>query len=144
MGMPEYLPSISQETRLFLWSCLLGLPLGMLFDSLRLLRALLPHHRAAVFFEDLLLSLSACVLLQLYATVFAHDALRWYYALGAMLGLALWLLTFSAVWTRMLRLLRRFLHAIGNALRRTAQKSMRFFVRIAKSHESAKKIDETP
>lgn len=142
--MPEFAVTVSQETTLFLGSCLLGIPLGLLLDLFRTLRVLLPHHAIAVFFEDALLGLGGCVILQLYASAFAQDSLRWYFALGMLLGLALWLLTVGLVWMRVIRALRTLLRRIGTGFCRIVQCIGRLFVRSAENHEAAKKIDETP
>ncbi|HAG14533.1 MAG TPA: hypothetical protein DCG49_11840 [Ruminococcus sp.] len=100
--------TLHAETIRFLGSCLLGIPIGLLLECFRTLRACLPHHCIAVFLEDALFSFGICFLLQCYAWMFAEDVLRWYHAAGAMLGFAVWLLTVGAVWRRMLCRFRRF------------------------------------
>ncbi|MBR6420423.1 MAG: spore cortex biosynthesis protein YabQ [Oscillospiraceae bacterium] len=142
--LPGFAVPISEEARLFLMSCLLGVPLGMLFDLFRTLRALLPHHPVIVFLEDTFFALCFCVSLQLYASAFGQDALRWYYTLGALLGLALWLLTLGAVWMRLLRGIRRLLGRILHSFGRIMQKTARLFVRNTKKSDPAEKIGETP
>ena len=142
--LPGFAVPISEEARLFLMSCLLGVPLGMLFDLFRTLRALLPHHPVIVFLEDTFFALCFCVSLQLYASAFGQDALRWYYALGALLGLALWLLTLGALWMRLLRGIRRMLGKILHSFGRIMQKTARLFVRNTKKSGPAEKIGETP
>ncbi len=142
--LPGFAVPISEEARLFLMSCLLGVPLGMLFDLFRTLRALLPHHPVIVFLEDAFFSICFCVSLQLYASAFGQDALRWYYALGALLGLALWLLTLGALWMRLLRGIRRMLGKILHSFGRIMQKTARLFVRNTKKSDPAEKIGETP
>ena len=81
----------------------MGLPLGILLDGFRFLRMLWPHRGIAVFLEDMCFSATAMLLLQCYATMFARGELRLYYALGALLGLILYLMTIGAVWSRMLQ-----------------------------------------
>ena len=137
-----YAIPVSLEARLFLGSCLLGLPIGLLLDIFRTLRALLPHPKFVVFLEDALLSLAGCVLLQLYATVFARDSLRWYFALGAALGLALYLLTIGLLWGRCLGVLRKILRGIARLVGRMRQKIMRIFVRNGKNIADAEKNAE--
>ena len=143
MDMPGFACSVPQETRLFLLSCLLGIPLGLLFDVFRTLRALLPHCAAAVFIEDALFSLSGCVLLQLFASAFAEDTLRWYYALGAVLGLLLWLLTVGAVWMRMIAALRNVLRRVGALPFRIGRQIRLLFARNKKTGQQNEKNEET-
>lgn len=100
MEIPEQFFTVHQETWLFLGSCLLGLPLGLLWDSLRLLRCLLPHHAAVVFLEDVLLVFAGAMLVQCYAVVFARSALRYYDALGCFCGFVIYCCTVGSVMSR--------------------------------------------
>ncbi len=141
MNMPDFSISVSQEARLFLMSCLLGIPIGMLLDGFRLLRALLPHHKLTVFLEDALLAFSACLLLQFYASAFARSDLRYYFAVGALLGLCLWVLTVGAVWMRMLTRVRsrakQTAAAVLRFLWKIRQKTTAVFVRNPKKTDEA-------
>ncbi|MCR5307257.1 MAG: hypothetical protein K6E36_12280 [Oscillospiraceae bacterium] len=125
-GLTGQIAAVSEEARMFLLSVLLGLPAGLLLDALRLLRALIPHGAAAVFFEDALYVFSLMLMLQCAALMFLQGSLRLYCALGMLLGLALYLLTAGAVTGRLLRSLRR---ASAVIRRRIRQKAARFFVR---------------
>ena len=49
---------ITREALSFLYACLLGAGLGILYDVFRLLRLLLFKNRVVVFLEDLLFSLT--------------------------------------------------------------------------------------
>lgn len=126
--MTEHIASISEQTRLFLGSCLLGLPIGICLDCFRFLRMLLPHHKIAVFLEDAALVLFSALLLQSYALMFAHGSLRGYFALGAALGLTLYLLTIGLVWIRILRKFKDFFRAVPVSICMILKKSFRFFV----------------
>lgn len=113
-------PHISVGTELlrFLRSLLLGLPCGLLLELFRTLRALLPHHPLAVFLEDAVFSFAFCFFLQCYAWSFCAGALRWQYAFGAVLGLAVWLCTAGALWTRMLLRIKRCCCTIRQKIKR--------------------------
>ncbi len=100
MEMPEQFFTVYQETWLFFGSCLLGIPLGLLWDVMRLLRCLLPHHAVAVFLEDVLLVFAAAVFVQCYAIVFARSALRYYDALGCLCGFGIYCCTVGGVMGR--------------------------------------------
>lgn len=147
MGMPGYVFSVSQETRLFLLSCLLGLPLGLCFDCLRFLRTLLPHHRTAVFLEDALFAVGFVLLWQGYAVSAAGGSLRYYFALGALLGFALYLLTVGAVTKRIMRQIRRIRRRTGNLFNRCFRRICQFLrmktVLHRKKHSYTEKMPET-
>lgn len=127
--MSEHIASISEQTRLFLGSCLLGLPIGMLLDVFRLLRLALPHRTIAVFLEDTIFMILSIFAVQSYAVMFAHSQMRGFFIVGALLGLLLYLLMIGAVWMRILHKFRRFFDSIPVFLCMIWKKSLRFFVR---------------
>ncbi len=129
--------TVHTELLRFLRSLLLGLPCGLLFDLFRTLRALLPHHPAAVFMEDAVYSFLCCFMIQCYAWSFCGGVLRWMYVAGAMIGLVCYLLTIGKVWARMLMRL----HTTAFVIR----KKIRFlFVGSHINRENRKKVDESP
>ncbi len=117
MEIPEQFFTVYQETWLFLGSCLLGVPLGILWDAMRLLRCLLPHHSVAVFLEDVLLVFAAAVAVQCYAIVFARSALRYYDALGCACGFAIYCCTVGAVTGRILHRIRHGRTALAHQMK---------------------------
>ncbi|MBR3446983.1 MAG: spore cortex biosynthesis protein YabQ [Oscillospiraceae bacterium] len=128
--MPQ-LP-VSLELTRFAQSLLLGIPAGLLLDLFRTLRALLPHHPLTVFLEDALYTFLLCFLLQCFVWMYADTALRWQYALGELIGLAVYLLTAGTVWGRVLRRV--------CAIR---QKIRRIFVKNTEKETPAEKIAES-
>lgn len=139
IGSDGFSLTVAQETRLFLGSCLLGLPLGILLDCLRLLRAVLPHHTVTVFIEDALFACICCILLQTYAAGFGESSLRWYYAAGALLGLLLYLLTIGAVIARALQRIRALSRRIARTAASLCKKAGSVFVRYAKKSKKVQK-----
>lgn len=129
--------TIYVQSMRFLGSFLLGLPIGLLLDCFRTLRAVLPHHAIAVFLEDTLFAFLSCFLLQCYVWMYADGMLRWQYAAGALLGFLLYLLTVGAVWMRILKRLRRFCCALW-------QKIGRVFVGNSENLQSEKNVSESP
>ena len=105
--LPEHIPTISQQTRLFLGSCLLGIPIGFLLDGFRILRSLLPHRYIAVFIEDALFVSSSIFLVLCYSATFGDSRLRIYCVIGAMLGLLLYLLTIGVLTMRITQKIRK-------------------------------------
>lgn len=127
--MSEHIASISEQTRLFLGSCLLGLPLGIFLDLFRFVRTVFPHSAFTVFIEDALFTILSVLAVQCYAVMFAHSQLRGFFAVGAMLGLLLYLVTIGSVWMRMLRKFRRTFDKFPVFLCMIWKNSARFFVR---------------
>ena len=127
--------TVHTELLRFLRSLLLGLPCGLLFDMLRTLRVLLPHHPAAVFLEDAAYAFFCCFAVQCYAWSFCGGVFRWMYAAGGLLGLTVYMLTAGRVWARILLRLRRAACAIR-------QKIRRMFVGNHKNPENLKNLDE--
>ncbi len=144
--MEGYSVTVAAETRLFLMSVLLGLPLGLLLDAFRLMRALLPHPRLVVLLEDLVYAFAFVFLLECSAMTLAGGALRYYYALGAALGLLLYLMTIGAVTGRLMRQIRRTRRTVLGRMRRGVEritKKIRFlFMKHHKNVHSTKKLSE--
>lgn len=147
MELSEQIFTIEQETWLFLGSCLLGIPVGMLLDLMRLLRTILPHHAAAVFLEDALLICFAAILVQCYATMFARGALRYYDALGCCCGFLIYLCTVGAVWQRMLSRMRDGVHRFSDRFRQSCyriwQKMQSVFVRSPEKRKNIRKREKS-
>lgn len=88
---------VAEETRLFLLSCLWGVPVGILYDIFRIIRALLPHNKAAVFIEDILFFLVYAVMFMTFCALFARSVARFYYAVGNALGFAVYFCTVGKI-----------------------------------------------
>ncbi len=146
MGIPEQFFTVYQETWLFLGSCLLGLPLGLLWDALRLLRCMLPHHTAAVFLEDVLLVFAGAVLVQSYAAVFARGALRYYDAFGCVCGFVIYCCTVGAVTGRMFSKIRHGRAAVFHQMKHLCcliwKKTNRLFVGCPENSRKRRKMSE--
>lgn len=67
-------------------ACLAGIPLGMLYDGLRILRAVFPHGKISVAAEDILFLLLWSIQLMGFVALFARGELRAFYAVGNLLG----------------------------------------------------------
>lgn len=106
--------TVHEQTRLFLLSCLLGAPIGAVFDGFRVLRILVPHNRLLVALEDIVFFLLYGVFLLAFAMTLAQGELRVYYPIGNALGFTVYALTVSPV---LLGLIRRLRGAILGAVR---------------------------
>lgn len=140
--MNDHIAPISEQARLFLGSAALGLPIGLLLDAFRLLRALFPHHAIAVFIEDTAFVCISMLILQCYGIMFAHGSIRGYFAIGAVLGLAVYLLTIGAVWMRMLKKIKARNQHIKRRFCTIRKRLIRFFVEPDKNQPNEKESHE--
>ncbi|MGN0621213.1 MAG: spore cortex biosynthesis protein YabQ [Porcipelethomonas sp.] len=76
----------SEQLRLFVLSCLLGVPAGICFDAFRVLRMLVPHNRIAVAAEDIVFFFLYAVFVMSFTVSAARSEFRFYFCLGNILG----------------------------------------------------------
>ncbi|MDR0983543.1 MAG: spore cortex biosynthesis protein YabQ [Ruminococcus sp.] len=94
--------TINEQARLFLFSCLLGAPLGIIFDLFRISRRLIPHNKAVVHIEDIVFIFIWVILLVIYYTSFGMGQFRFIYVLGSGLGFVLYLVSTQGLFTKLL------------------------------------------
>ncbi len=88
--VPETYVSVENQLLLFGGACLLGIPCGLAFDLLRLLRRLIPHHAIVTALEDAVFLVLCGILLMGYTSAFALGDFRMYYAIGCLIGFILY------------------------------------------------------
>ena len=112
--------TVQEQTRLFVLACLAGIPLGMLYDGLRILRAVFPHGKISVAAEDILFLLLWSIQLMGFVALFARGELRAFYAVGNLLGFFLYRLTMGNLVVHAVRrvsgAIRRLLHRLFRPL----------------------------
>lgn len=108
--VPETFFTVSEQMKLFICSCLLGVPLGLCFDVFRTLRLCIPHGKWLVAVEDIYFLLLWSGSLLCFATVMARGEMRGYYVLGSTLGFFLYQCTLGICVVLLLR-------HVGSALR---------------------------
>lgn len=91
MIIPETYFSIQEQTMLFLWSCLIGFPLGILFDVFRTTRTFIPHGKFIIAIEDIIFMIIWGVQLICFTSVLARGEFRVFYAIGNFFGFILYL-----------------------------------------------------
>lgn len=67
--IPDTYFTVQEQTTLFLFACLLGLPMGLLFDLFRMLRVLFRHAMVVVAIEDILFCCTCAVTLAAFTSV---------------------------------------------------------------------------
>ncbi len=91
--------TVTEQTRLFLFSVGIGVLLGLLFDAFRALRVIFPMLRGTVptALCDILYLLICSFSLYLFSLVFARGQVRLFYWAGAFLGAVIYLMTAGTV-----------------------------------------------
>ena len=84
--IPETYFTVQEQTTLFLYACLLGLPVGLFFDTFRILRVIFPHHMVAIMLEDILFCFGCAVLLASFTVTACRGEFRLFYPMGMLLG----------------------------------------------------------
>lgn len=141
--VPETYVSPEEQLLLFAGACLLGIPCGLLFDSCRICRRLLPHHPAAVAAEDIIfLSLSGFMILG-YISAFGHGEFRMYYVIGTLAGFILYECTLGRVIVAVGGFVCRFLQAplrlAGRGIATICRKVRHIFVESSKKTKKVHK-----
>lgn len=89
--------TVTQQTHLFLISCLFGIPLGIIFDIFRVIRTLLPHNTPLVIIEDLIYMIIYALFMTAFTIVAARGEYRVFYTIGNVLGFTLYFFTVGNV-----------------------------------------------
>lgn len=122
MSVPETFFSVSEELRLFGLSCAFGAAFGLLFDLFRTARIIFRHNVPLVLIEDVAFLIIYGTFLSAFASAAARGELRFYFALGNLLGFLLYLATVgNLVSTAMKKLffaLKKLLSVIFSPIRR--------------------------
>jgi spore cortex biosynthesis protein YabQ len=103
--------SVNEQTRLFLISCLFGIPLGILFDIFRVIRTLFPHNTILVAVEDILYMMIYAVFMTAFTIVCARGDYRFFYTVGNILGFALYFFTAGNIIIGVIRKISGWIHA---------------------------------
>lgn len=78
--------TMSQQTLIFLYSCVLGVGLSLYLDLFRVVRLVLCNTKPVTFFCDLLYFLSSTLIVYLFFVRFCSGQVRVYVLIGALLG----------------------------------------------------------
>jgi len=97
MTIPETFFSISEQLRLFLFSCLFGAVIGVFYDLFRAIRILLPHNSVLVAIEDVIFIVLYAVFAVAFTSAAARGEFRFYYVLGNVIGFAVYFFTVGSV-----------------------------------------------
>jgi spore cortex biosynthesis protein YabQ len=108
--------TVSQQLRLFGLSCLLGIPVGILFDIFRTFRIVFPHGKILVAIEDILFFFIYSVSLMSFTVVMARSEFRVYFCIGNFIGFVIYYFTVGNIVVNVIKtvinVVRRFLYMI--------------------------------
>ncbi len=111
--------TVAEETLIFLYSCLLGCGLAMVYDLFRILRLAFPGGKAAVFIEDGIFVIIATLATFVFCVNFCNGYFRVFVAIGEILGFILYYFTVGVLVFRAaksiingVKAVLRFLHRI--------------------------------
>ncbi len=98
--MPDYIFGIQYETKLFLFSFLVGLVFGAIYDILRIIRIVKKHHKTVVFIEDFFFVVFCGFWYFIFSTELARGQIRLFILIGMFIGFVVYLLTVGSITTR--------------------------------------------
>ncbi len=85
--------TVSQQLKLFLLSCMFGIPIGIVFDIFRTLRIIFPHGKIIIVIEDMLFFIMYGIFLMSFTVAAARSEFRAYFCIGNFLGFILYYFT---------------------------------------------------
>lgn len=121
---------MSMENQFLLHAAILGIYLAFVYDTVRIIRRLIPHNTLAISLEDMAywIYLAAEVFLLMYRE--SNGRLRWFAVMGAMAGIFLYTKLFG----------RYYVHYISGILQKIQSRVRRFFKNRLKSENKLLKI----
>lgn len=139
--------TVSQQLKLFLLSCLFGIPTGIVFDIFRALRVIFPHGKAAVALEDILFFVLYGIFIMAFSSAAARSEFRFYYCIGNLLGFLIYHFTVGSVAVMIIRKLaeaiKKVFYLIFSPINKKIallfKKIRTFFVESRQKHETNKK-----
>lgn len=85
--------TVNEQLQLFAASCILGIPLGFLYDIFRVIRIIIPHNNFMTAVEDLLFFVIYSVFIMSFTYAVARSEFRMYYIFGNIIGFSLYYFT---------------------------------------------------
>lgn len=111
---------IARQTEIFLYSCVIGFALGVLYDVFRILRLAIPSPRAVILVQDILF-FSFCALLTFFFMLSTNEGqVRFFILIGELLGAIVQHLTLGVLTMRVskaiITLVKKILHFLFSVL----------------------------
>lgn len=121
----------------FLYSLVLGVSLGIVYDLFKLDRLLFKRSKIFLFFSDILFWLISAFLIFTFCVIFSNGQIRGYIVLGTLLGFVIYRLTLSKLIFLLVNPLKKLVKKLNNRYYKLIEKANDF---ISKQFFKAKKI----
>ncbi len=108
--------SLSYECQIFLYSIILGIGLGIVFDIFRVIRAVIPHNNFFVAFEDILFMLIWTFSLVIFSVELSGGNIRFFCFMGTFLGFVIYFFSVGKIVITFIRNISSFIRQIINAV----------------------------
>ena len=108
--------SLSYECQIFLYSIILGIGLGIVFDIFRVIRAVIPHNNFFVAFEDILFILVWTFSLVIFSVELSGGNIRFFCFMGTFLGFVIYFFSVGKIVITFIRNISSFIRQIINAV----------------------------
>lgn len=143
--VPETYFTIGEELWLFFYSMIFGVLSGVFYDVFRAIRSVFKHRFFAVFIEDCIFFAIYSLALMCFAAAFSRSQVRAYYALGNLIGFALYHFTLGNIILAVIRkavyLLKKTCQALWHTVSKIAQKIAEKIVKNAENVRIGKKMN---
>jgi hypothetical protein len=116
MNVPETFFTVSEQLKLFLLSCLLGVPIGVFYDIFRISRITFKHSKLLVATQDIFVLLVYGAFCCVFTAYCARGEFRFFYVLGNALGFIVYYLTIGAMIVGGYRQIAGKVHALSEKL----------------------------
>lgn len=127
--VPDTYFTVAEEVRLFGLSCLMGAAVGAAYDVLRTFRMILHHNKMLTAVEDILFLAAYSAALTAFSSAAAKGELRAYFAIGNILGAAVYFVTVGNI---VVKTLRKLFSIIKAALKLFFRPVVSFFAPLCK------------
>lgn len=121
--------SLSAQTAYFLWSLVLGLALGMLYDLVRAARMVLRAGKVHVMISDIVFFAVCGVLTSLFALPFNKGDVRGFILFGETVGFLTYRLTVGTVMGKVYAFLARLLRSFVQKIRKIIEKIYNYLLK---------------
>lgn len=146
-GLESFFTS-GEQFYLFILSCMLGIPIGIAFDFLRVFRIMIPHNKIAVAFEDLLFLAFYGVFIMCFTVSMSRSEYRFFYSIGNILGFGIYFVTIGNAVTSVIKqvfiFVKRFIYKPVKKFALICEKIKGFFVGSFQNVKSSKKNIQIP
>ncbi len=89
--------TVARETIIFIFSCFLGMWIGVIFDVFRIIRIAFPCGKAVLFVEDCIFVFLASVFTFFFSVNFSNGFIRGFVILGEFLGFIIYYFTLGVL-----------------------------------------------